>query len=63
MSYYITCPNCGAHLDPGEHCECESWSDTRKEILKTNIELPDEALDYVIARLEEGLNAKIRKGA
>lgn len=23
MAYYQTCPECGAHLDPGEHCECE----------------------------------------
>ena len=22
MSYYRTCPHCGAHLDPGECCEC-----------------------------------------
>ena len=22
MSYYITCPDCGAHLDPGERCNC-----------------------------------------
>ena len=22
MSYYRTCPNCGAHLDPGEPCDC-----------------------------------------
>lgn len=20
MSYYKTCPHCGAHLDPGEQC-------------------------------------------
>lgn len=20
--YYKTCPNCGAHLDPGEICDC-----------------------------------------
>ena len=20
-SYYVTCPNCGAHLDPGERCD------------------------------------------
>ena len=20
--YYWTCPNCGAHLDPGETCDC-----------------------------------------
>lgn len=23
MSYYRTCPECGAHLDPGEKCDCE----------------------------------------
>ena len=23
MSYYRTCPKCGAALDPGETCECE----------------------------------------
>lgn len=23
MSYYRTCPNCGANLDPGEHCDCQ----------------------------------------
>lgn len=22
MSYYRTCPHCGAHLDPGESCDC-----------------------------------------
>ena len=21
--YYDICPDCGAHLDPGEHCDCE----------------------------------------
>lgn len=20
--YYRTCPDCGAHLDPGEQCDC-----------------------------------------
>jgi hypothetical protein len=20
--YYDTCPECGAHLDPGERCDC-----------------------------------------
>lgn len=23
MSYYKTCPLCGAHLAPGEVCECK----------------------------------------
>ena len=22
MSYYRTCPHCGANLDPGEVCDC-----------------------------------------
>ena len=22
MSYYKICPRCGAHLDPGETCDC-----------------------------------------
>ena len=22
VSYYRTCPHCGAHLDPGESCDC-----------------------------------------
>lgn len=23
MGYYRTCPHCGAHLDPGERCDCQ----------------------------------------
>lgn len=23
MPYYHTCPLCGAHLDPCEHCDCQ----------------------------------------
>lgn len=23
MSYYRICPDCGAHLDPGERCDCK----------------------------------------
>lgn len=23
MAFYRICPNCGAHLDPGEKCDCE----------------------------------------
>ena len=28
MPYYWTCPYCGAHLDPGEKCDC---TDNEKE--------------------------------
>ena len=27
MSKYIKCPNCGAHLDSGEVCDCEEGDD------------------------------------
>lgn len=27
MSYYHTCPICGANLDPGERCDCEREED------------------------------------
>lgn len=23
MAYFAVCPDCGANLDPGEHCDCE----------------------------------------
>lgn len=23
MGFYWTCPNCGANLDFGEHCDCQ----------------------------------------
>lgn len=32
MSYYKTCPVCGAALDPGEKCECEQTADKEKMI-------------------------------
>ena len=28
MSYYRTCPLCGAHLDPGESCGCQEAKNT-----------------------------------
>ena len=27
MSYFHTCPRCGAHLDPGEVCDCKTAAD------------------------------------
>lgn len=23
MAYFKVCPDCGAHLDPGERCDCQ----------------------------------------
>lgn len=30
-TYFNTCPNCGAHLDPGERCDCETRTDEERE--------------------------------
>lgn len=27
MAMYRTCPECGAHLDPGEQCDCKGKED------------------------------------
>lgn len=27
--YYVECPYCGAHLDPGEKCECQNQTKKR----------------------------------
>lgn len=30
VSYFRTCPQCGAHLDPGESCDCAGSAETRE---------------------------------
>ncbi len=34
MSYYRVCPNCGAHLDPDEACDCQH--ETKAPVSATN---------------------------
>lgn len=34
---YVTCPDCGAHLDPGERCDC----DTVTHKADTNIDMEE----------------------
>lgn len=31
MAFYKICPKCKAHLDPGEHCDCEEEEKRKKE--------------------------------
>ncbi|WP_283682741.1 hypothetical protein [Parablautia sp. Marseille-Q6255] len=31
MAFYRTCPDCGAHLDPGEQCTCHDEDVIRRQ--------------------------------
>lgn len=37
MAFYNTCPLCGATLDPGERCDCESEQEKRSEFFAHKI--------------------------
>ena len=39
--YGYICPGCGAHLDPGEHCDCDA---ERKE---TNRKIKEQEKQYI----------------
>lgn len=32
--YGYVCDKCGAHLDPGEHCDCEVEKEQRKKMVE-----------------------------
>lgn len=32
--YFEICPECGAHLDPGEKCDCDDMSAAQRVVLK-----------------------------
>lgn len=39
MAYYKICPRCGAHLDPGEPCDCELEENKRREFYSKNTKM------------------------
>ena len=49
--YFTICPRCGAHLDPGERCDCETRKPERRiETAKKIREEPDDRLKFDIDR-------------
>lgn len=38
MAYFRECPDCGAHLDPGERCDCEEENKAKTERRTTDHE-------------------------
>lgn len=51
MSYYKVCPHCGAHLDPGEVCDCRET--LLSEAYNILVRLNDEQLDRVLQEWEK----------
>ena len=37
MAYYHTCPDCGANLDPGEKCDCQTNKNYITKEANTNV--------------------------
>ena len=60
MAYYNVCPKCGAHLDAGEHCDCENESDVIKQLQseldrRNNVE--NKAIDLISqCRFQEAID-------
>lgn len=57
MSYYRTCPNCGAALDPGERCDCRDG--TESEARKGKEKAAQGATNTQDGKVETGLTAHI----
>lgn len=41
MPYYRTCPDCGAHLDPGERCDCHDDITDKEDYINARNENQD----------------------
>ena len=66
MAYYNRCDTCGAHLDPGEHCDCKEVKQVRHyeceiedliiEIIKQN---PDITASGIVNKLRDLYGLKL----
>lgn len=60
MSYFKTCPECGAHLDPGEECDCKEehrrLSGLRRRTAINYREFEQEDRDYEIIRTDRAVS-------
>lgn len=54
MSYYRTCPRCGANLDPGEQCtDCGGMKVDRAALVRDVMSLSDSEVEEVIAEMKK----------
>ncbi|MCM1179948.1 MAG: hypothetical protein NC347_06810 [Clostridium sp.] len=57
MAYYNVCPNCGAHLDPGEPCDCKDRVEEKPKmsVLHTEVEQHTGQLRMILRRENEAI--------
>lgn len=56
MSYFTTCPHCGANLDPGEKCDCRKALE--KEAFDLLMQLTPAQLDRLISEWENKMASR-----
>ncbi len=49
MSYYKTCPHCGAHLDPGETCDCRDNKKTALDAANIQSGMVEQSLSDTVS--------------
>jgi hypothetical protein len=51
--YYNVCTLCGAHLDPGEHCDCQKIKLAKNEEIEKMITINSETGQYELVNRRE----------
>lgn len=51
--YYNVCTLCGAHLDPGEHCDCKKIKLAKSEEIEKMITINSETGQYELVNRRE----------
>ena len=49
MSYYRTCPICGANLDPGEICDCQDKKEAAQGATNTQDGMVEQVLTDTVS--------------
>lgn len=55
MADYSICPDCGAHLDPGEKCNCREEAESGLLALVRGSKDPEMALQIAVETLKQFL--------
>lgn len=50
---YKVCPACGAHLDPGEHCDCDRRDQPEIEMTQRPVKRKTPQEEYIERRWRE----------